>query len=293
MDRTILDYYAAPATMTDAGRYADAFAALAREVGALARTVQGLLLHEHWALAYEQTLSPERRAESQLRQTERMLEHILARDPVPLDTARPVERRLVGVCRHFTVLTVAMLRAKGLPARARCGFGGYFRTGRFEDHWVVEYWNAADGRWRLADTQIDALQSARLKPDFDLLDVPRDRFVIAGDAWSQCRAGKADPSTFGLSFLKEHGLWFIAQNLIRDFAALNNMEMLPWDVWGAMARPDESWPEDRLAFFDQLAALTQRPDACFAELRQRYEGEKQLHVPPAVYNAVLKRLEAA
>jgi hypothetical protein len=26
-----------------------------------------------------------------------------------------------------------------------------------------------------------------LNPDFDLLDVRRDRFVIAGDAWAQSR----------------------------------------------------------------------------------------------------------
>ena len=27
-----------------------------------------------------------------------------------------------GNCRHFTVLTVAVPRAHGIPARARCGF---------------------------------------------------------------------------------------------------------------------------------------------------------------------------
>jgi hypothetical protein len=34
------------------------------------------------------------------------------------------------------VLAAAMLRAQGTPARARCGFGGYFGSGAFEDHWV-------------------------------------------------------------------------------------------------------------------------------------------------------------
>ena len=33
------------------------------------------------------------------------------------------ERRFVGNCRHFTVLLCAFLRARGVPARARCGFG--------------------------------------------------------------------------------------------------------------------------------------------------------------------------
>ena len=52
--------------------------------------------------------------------------------------------------------TVAFLRAAGVPARARCGFGAYFRPGWFEDHWVVEYWNATAARWQLVDAQLDA-----------------------------------------------------------------------------------------------------------------------------------------
>jgi hypothetical protein len=63
------------------------------------------------------------------------------------------------------------------------------------------------------------------------------------------------------------GLSFIAGNLMRDVAALNNMEMLPWDVWGAMIRPDEPPQNDQLALFDQLAAVTRAPDITFAELR--------------------------
>ena len=107
----------------------------------------------------------------------------------------------------------------------------------------------------------------KLKPDFDILDVPRDRFLIAGDAWAQCRAGKADPAKFGIAFANLRGLWFIAGNLVRDVAALNKMEMLPWDVWGAMPQPDESLTDEQLAFFDRLAALTRAPDSSFAELR--------------------------
>ena len=85
-----------------------------------------------------------------------MLDRLLAQDGQPLGVARPVDDRLVGVCRHFTVLLVAMLRAQGVPARARCGFGAYFTPGRFEDHWVCEYWHSAEGRWILVDAQIDA-----------------------------------------------------------------------------------------------------------------------------------------
>ena len=43
------------------------------------------------------------------------------------------------------------------------------------------------------------------------------------------------------------GLWFIAHNVLLDFAALNKVEMLPWDDWGPMVQPSEAptpddWP---------------------------------------------------
>ena len=155
---------------------------------------------------------------------------------------------------------------------------------------MCEYRDAARGRWTLVDAQIDDVQRAKVRPDFDLLDVPRDRFVIAGDAWARCRAGDADPSTFGIFDMR--GLWFIAGNLMRDLAALNNMEMLPWDVWGAMVRPDESPGDDRLALFDRLSTITRAPDATFAELCRLYEGNEDLRVPATVFNKVLNRPEA-
>jgi hypothetical protein len=286
----ILDFYLRPAAMTSSCRHASMFDALPHDVAALARVVQGLMLHEHAAPLYGVVLADERRSQSHIRPVERMLDCLLAFDGRPLAVARPVEARLVGNCRHFTVLLVAMLRAQGVPARARCGFGAYFNPGHFYDHWVCEYWSAAEARWIRVDAQLDEVQCAELKVDFDPLDVPHDRFVIAGDAWTRCRAGKADPAKFGIFDMR--GLWFIAGNLVRDVAALNNMEMLPWDVWGFMPSPKEPIQNGQLAFFDQLATLTRAPDAVFSELRKLYEGDDRLRVPVTVFNAVLNRPEA-
>jgi len=186
---------------------------------------------------------------------------------------------------------VAMLRVQGVPARARCGFGGYFGTEGFEDHWVCEYWHAEEARWILVDAQIDDRQRDMFPIDFDVTDVLRDRFLIAGDAWARYRAGTADAAKFGLSMANEAGDWFIAANLMRDAAALNNMEMLPWDVWGAMPKPDNPLSDEHLALFDRLAALTRASDASFAELCSRYEGDQRLRVPATVFNAVLNRPE--
>jgi hypothetical protein len=290
LQQQILDFYTRPAVMTSGRGHAPMLDKLPGDMVTLIHVVQGLLLHEHVAApGYGVELSDERRGESHIRSAEQMLGRILAHDGRPLSTARPVNERLVGTCRNFTVLLVALMRAKGIPARARCGFGTYFNPGHFIDHWVCEYWNSTERCWVLVDAQIDEVQRAMFQVDFNLLDVPRDRFVIAGDAWDQCRAGAVDPSRFGIFDM--NGLWFIAGNLVRDVAALNNMEMLPWDVWGAMPGPDEPLQDDQLVFFDRLAALTHAPDASFAELHTLYEGDDRLRVPATVFNAVLNRSE--
>ena len=286
-----LRYYARPAKMTSAGRYAPLFEKLPHGMRELASIGHGLLVHEHLASAYGLTLSDEDRASVHIRPVEEWLENITVRDPRPLDVPRPAELRLAADCRHFTVLAVAMLRAQGVPARARCGFGDYFGSSAFEDHWVCEYWNAGQERWILFDAQIDARQFEMFPIDFDVTDVPRDRFLIAGDAWAQCRAGKADPDAFGLSFLNEAGYWWIAANLMRDVAALNNVELLPWDCWGVMPGPQDTIDDELTALFDHLAVLTQDPDAAFAELQHIYQSDDRIHVPPTVRNAARNREE--
>ncbi len=283
--------YLQPAVMTAPGKYQPLLADLPRDIAGLAAVAHGLLIHEHITGPYGVTLTEQRRASVHVRPVAALLGRMMAEDSRPLSVAREPAGRLPGNCRHFTVLAVAMLRAQGTPARARCGFGGYFGTGAFEDHWVCEYWDQAAQAWKLADAQIDDVQLKLFDVDFDLMDVPRDKFLVAGDAWRLCRAGGADPATFGLSLLSEGGYWWIAANLLRDVAALNNLEMLPWDVWGAMPAPDETISAELYALFDRLAGLTGDPDAAAAELTTAYADDPRLHVPATVYNAVLNRAE--
>jgi len=291
LDQTQLDFYSRPAAMTSPGRYAPLLGGLPRDIPGLAAVAQGLLIHEHIAPAYGVTLSDEERASVHVRPVERMLELIVAADARPLDVTRAPEARLPGNCRHFTVLMVAMLRAQGTPARARCGFGGYFHETMFEDHWVCEYWHSDQQRWILVDAQIDARQRDLFSIDFDVADIARDRFLIAGEAWARCRSGAADPGTFGLSIVNEAGDWWIVGNLMRDAAALCNIELLPWDCWGAMPRAHEPIDESHCALFDRLAALTQSPDSSFAELQRLCRQDSRLRVPATVRNAVRMRDE--
>ncbi|MGA6974254.1 MAG: transglutaminase family protein [Candidatus Binatus sp.] len=279
------EYYKGEGPMTALGAHAKEFSALPKDIGALCEVVQGVLIHRDIApWLYNLKLSEEQRDDGNIRPLAQMLARIHALDARPLTSVRDPGARMPGVCRHFSLMLTAMLRARGIAARPRCGFGAYFEPGKFIDHWVCEYWNVAEARWMLVDAQMDAVQRKAFKLDFNPLDVPRDRFIIAGDAWQQCRAGRADASRFGI--LDMHGLWFIAGNVLRDLASLNRMEMLPSDVWGMMAMGDDSLTDEKIALLDRIAALTLASDDKFAEIRATYESDDRLRVPPVVFNAI-------
>lgn len=275
------DFFASPGPMT--GDHQGVLAGLTHDVAGLAAVGQGLMIHEFWAGAYGVTFDDHDRETVHLRPLPRLLERILAVSPAPLTTPRPPEQRVAANCRQFTVLMVAALRARGVPARARCGFGAYFTPRFFEDHWVCEYWTGE--RWRLVDGQLDDTQLATLRVDFDVTDVPRDAFLVAGDAWRRYRRGEAAGDRFGLTATNESGAWWIAGNLMRDAAALTKIELLPWDDWGAMPGPGE--PVDE-ALFDRLADATLDPS--LTGLHELMD-DPRLRVPVAVRNAVRNREE--
>jgi hypothetical protein len=276
-----ITYYTRPGVMTDPGPHAHLLARLPGDLAGLVRVVQGNLLHVFWAERYGRQPSEAEKQTLNLRPLAQKLACIQAVDPAPLAAARPLEKRQIGNCRDFSLFLCALLQHQGLPARARCGFGAYFLPNHYEDHWVCEYWNAAQARWVLVDAQLDVLQCETLKPPFDPLDVPPDQFITAGRAWQMCRAGQAEAQHFGI--FEMHGWWFIWGNVLRDFLALNKVEILPWDWWGSPywshRLEDPLPPQAELWEYDSLAALTLAGEAAFREIRARYEGEPTLQPP--------------
>ena len=135
----------------------------------------------------------------------------------------------------------------------------------------------------LVDAQLDDLQISALGITFDPLDVPRDQFIVAGEAWQMCRRGEANPADFGI--MDMHGWWFIWGNVVRELLAFNKVEILPWDYevgffTHGLADPlPAEGPE--LAEYDRMAALSIAGDQAFLALRNLYACEPQLHVPAA------------
>lgn len=254
-----LAYYAEHGPITAPREWGSTLRRLPEDVRALCQVVQGNLIHAFWGNAYGQSFTEERKADLQLRRvadTMRRLAETSGTPADPLAAMRAPGERIVGNCRHFSTLLVAMLREHGIPARARVGFARYFIPGRYEDHWVCEYWQAAEARWVMVDPQLDAVQREALGIRFDPCDVPRDQFLCAGEAWQGCRSGSVDPDCCGIFDM--HGLWFVRGNLVRDVAALNKVELLPWDAWGLIGKLDADVNAEEMALLDEAANLTCR-----------------------------------
>jgi hypothetical protein len=100
-------------------------------VPALVEVVQGLFLHVFWAERYGVTLTHLQKTHVQARLVSRVLNVTKELGPSPLTVTRPLDKRFIGNCRDFSVLLCSMLRHNGIPARARCGFGTYFRPSGF------------------------------------------------------------------------------------------------------------------------------------------------------------------
>ncbi len=282
MAESFVEFYSKPGMITDPQEYGALFDGLPSDIPALCKVVQGLLVHVFWAEQMGAHLSETRRQEPNLRIVAKQLARILELDPRPLTERRPINRRLVGTCRDFSVMLTAMLRHQGVPARARCGFGTYFERNSYVDHWVCEYWNAAEGRWVTVDPQLDRFQCRALHIKFNPCDMPKLKFIPGGLAWQVCRAGDADPNRFGIFSLR--GLWFVRGDLVRDLAALNKMELLPWDCWGIMDPPDKQITGQDNQRLDEVAALTLAHNRSFDALRDLYEHNDQLRVPSVIHS---------
>ncbi len=278
----IVSYYTGHSRMTDPGPYASLLDVLPSDVGELVKALQKLTVHRWWLQAYGLNIPEERaNAETNLRPMVKRLARLLELDNRPLTGERSGERKLVSNCRDFTVMIVSILRHKGIAARSRCGFGAYFTPGKFEDHWVAEYWNPAQDRWVMVDAQLDDLMKERLHLDFDPLDMPKGRFIVAGEAWQMCKQGKAKPEQFGI--FQWHGWDFIRGNLHREILSFNRFEPLPWDDWGIMSTTSTAdYTPAQNEQIEQAARMSAEADV--EGMWALYQADPSLHAPDEWFN---------
>jgi hypothetical protein len=264
--------YARHTPYTDPGPHGALLDALPTDIGELMAVVRNVIVHYQ---ASGIAFPGHRLTEIDARWLDRILDIDQQRFGVPLDVPRPVAERVAGCCRDFTLLTVAALRQRGVPARSRVGFAAYLQPDFHTDHVVAEYWNGECWVW--ADAQIG--------PDpgrgFDPRDVPRSTaFASAAEVWTAHRRGEIDANRYGVApGLPLCGEWFVGDEVLIELSHRMGDELLLWDVFGAMADPVTSTGYDA-ELVDEVAALLVAADtgddAAERKLAERYAADPRL-----------------
>ena len=243
---------------------------LATDAVGICQVVSDLVIQPSDAQALN--LPEDRFVENQIRSTSALLKLLLEMDPSSLTLGRQPANRVVGTCRHFAVISCALLRYRGIAARVRCGFATYFQQGQGVDHWVTEYWDGDSARWIRIDSEVlgkDVLPHAH--------DLRPGDFLSGGEAWAAYRRGEIDASQFGVYGTQNWGPAEIRGNAVKDLAALNNVEMLPWDEWARMTDAyDGKTGSDYDLLLDELAEVCATDD--LIAIRRLYRQEA-LQVP--------------
>lgn len=203
-----------------------------------------------------------------------ILAELYRRDGRGFVTDRHVKDKLVLTCRYVSILTAAILKSKGIPARVRSGFVPYLYANKSIDHWMTQYWSDIEHRW----VTIDVDGSISHNGNFDAYDIPENAFDWSAQAWLDVRQGKTAPGYYknmgGFS-----GLMPIAWELFYDFHCLMNNEIVYYHHPKMVCYDDfPKLTEEQLKGIDDLATLLLDPDENFDELLGIWENKKEFRL---------------
>lgn len=195
-----------------------------------------------------------------------IIAELLRKDP-NYGLNREAKDKVHVTCRGQAILLAGILKAKGISTRARSGFGPYideeFKVGF--DHWITEYYDEKDNRWKLVDAD---MHCADYEIGFNLDDIPRDKFWFGAEAYLGLRTGKfkdgeiryaSDPPTFGLKAA--------IRGLFYDFHSLMNDEIIFLHQPKYIQDKKFELSEEEYIELDNLANLMLKPNENFEKLQ--------------------------
>lgn len=284
--KKILEFYKKTSLYTDLGLYKDFAVKLPNDIKELAKLQRMQIIHpiiiwnnlqEGWwddlkkvpktSIVFEDDIFPTAMS---------MLAELLRRDS-NYSVNRKVEDKIHVTCRGEAIFLASILKAKGIPTRVRSGFAEYLRhDGIYYDHWITEYYSYDKNRWVLVDADN---QWGDTKIEFDLNDIPRDKFLLGAEAYQMLRNKKmtdsnilyaSDPVTIGLPAA--------IRALFYDFHSLMNDEIIFDFVPRYILEKNFNLTEYELKELDELANLMIEPDNNFNKLYEIWNNNLKFRI---------------
>ncbi len=286
MNQDILNFYKQTSLYTDLGLYKDFAIALPNDLKKLCLLQRNQIIHpfdlcdekesknvnsfygdmtkiSQTSLKYENDLFPTAQS---------IIAELLRRDK-NYSEERKIEDKIHVCCREQAILLASILKAKGISARVRSGFTFYLNATNKEagDHWSCEYYSKSENRWILVDADFyyDDETLREYNIDFNLLDIPRNKFIFGAEAYLGLRNGTyskkeiyyaSSPKTLGIKAAL-HGLFY-------DFHCLMNDEIIFLHLPKYILDKNLNLTEEELKELDLLASLMLNPDKNFLKLKE-------------------------
>lgn len=225
------------------------------------------------SLCYENDLFPTAQA---------MLSELLRRDN-NYSIKRKIEDKIHVCCREQAILLTSILKSKNIAARVRSGFAKYVNNSGKQagDHWITEYYDIKQKKWTLVDADMyydqDTLDEYHI--DFNLLDIPREKFIFGSEAYLGIRENKfqpeeiyyaSSPITIGLE-ASIHGLFY-------DFHSLMNNEIIFLHLPKYIMDKNFKLSEEEYLELDELAKLMLDPDENFEALHNIWKTNEKFRI---------------
>ena len=212
-----------------------------------------------------------------------MISELLRKDKT-YNVNRKAEDKIHVTCRGEAILLAATLKAKGYSARVRSGFAPYIKyDGVSYDHWITEYYDEIKQRWVLVDADEHCPDH---EMEFDLNDIPRNKFIFGAEAYLGMRTGKykteeiyyaSDPATLGLK-ASIRGLFY-------DFHSLMNDEIIFLHLPKYIQDKNFELSEEEYIELDNLAELLLDPDKNFDKILDIWDNVSKFRIMSGALNS--------
>lgn len=210
-----------------------------------------------------------------------MLAELLRRDKT-FSIHRNIQDKIHVCCREEAILLASILKAKGIPARVRSGFTSYVsEIDSAGDHWITEYYNEKENRWVLVDANMyydDAILE-EYEIDFNLLDIPREKFIFGAEAYLKLRKGVLkEKDIYYASNPYIYGIPAAIRGLFFDFHSLMNNEIIFLHQPKYAKEKNFLLSEEEYLELDKLATLMLEPNVNFLKLKEIWETNEKFRI---------------